>query len=463
MKRRREAVRLEREAQIANGPVAKGPDGRQCDGRRRTDRLGWGRFAASGRLWCGWLAVVVMAAAVARIEPAYGAEPSAPAVDFRPEERIVLLGGTFVERLQQDNYLEMLLTTSFPEKKITFRNLGWSGDTVGGESRGVFGGPNEGFARLVKDVKEAKPTVIVVQYGANEAFRGPDGVGPFTAGLQRLFEALADTRARFILVSPSPREKLPRPLPDPTTYNEHLKLYEAAMRKVASERGAAFVSLADLLDASAARLDSPAPLTDNGLHFNQVGAYLTAQTIAEKFGARSSPWQLNVDIATRKFDPKGAQVREPKPGEKSFTCEIAEETGPFPLPPSDLTRQGKKLGFPVLTVTGLPAGKYLIKVDGTAVGDGVTAEQLRAGVTLAIPAHLRVAAQLREVIRVKNELYFHRHRPQNETYLFLFRKHEQGQNAVEIPQFDPLVAEKEQQIAQLAQPKKLQLEVRPVE
>ena len=50
----------------------------------------------------------------------------------------------------------------------------------------------------------------------------------------------------------------------------------------------------------------------------------------------------------------------------------------------------------------------------------------------------------------KNLLYFHRWRPQNVTYLFGFRKHEQGQNAVEIPQFDPLVAAKEPTIRALA-------------
>ncbi|MEX0867342.1 MAG: hypothetical protein WD030_08280, partial [Pirellulales bacterium] len=53
----------------------------------------------------------------------------------------------------------------------------------------------------------------------------------------------------------------------------------------------------------------------------------------------------------------------------------------------------------------------------------------------------------------KNELFFHRYRPQNETYLFLFRKHEQGNNAVEIPQFDPLVEAEEKRIAELRQPK----------
>ena len=50
---------------------------------------------------------------------------------------------------------------------------------------------------------------------------------------------------------------------------------------------------------------------------------------------------------------------------------------------------------------------------------------------------------VRQAIRKKNELYFYRWRPQNETYLFGFRKHEQGHLAPEVPQFDPLVAEKE--------------------
>lgn len=50
------------------------------------------------------------------------------------------------------------------------------------------------------------------------------------------------------------------------------------------------------------------------------------------------------------------------------------------------------------------------------------------------------------LILKKEELFFHRHRPQNETYLLLFRKHEQGNNAVELPQFDPLVDAADQEI-----------------
>jgi lysophospholipase L1-like esterase len=61
----------------------------------------------------------------------------------------------------------------------------------------------------------------------------------------------------------------------------------------------------------------------------------------------------------------------------------------------------------------------------------------------------REVEKLRQAIIAKNRLYFYRWRPENETYLFGFRKHEQGQNAREIPQFDPLVADKEKEIAKL--------------
>ncbi|QDV22720.1 sulfatase-like hydrolase/transferase [Aureliella helgolandensis] len=40
-----------------------------------------------------------------------------------------------------------------------------------------------------------------------------------------------------------------------------------------------------------------------------------------------------------------------------------------------------------------------------------------------------------------NRLFFEMHRPQNETYLYLFRKHEQGNNGVEPPQNRPLLVD----------------------
>jgi glucose/arabinose dehydrogenase len=56
---------------------------------------------------------------------------------------------------------------------------------------------------------------------------------------------------------------------------------------------------------------------------------------------------------------------------------------------------------------------------------------------------------LNAAIRKKNELFFHRWRPANWTYLFGFRKHEQGQNAAEIPKFDALISLWDGRIARL--------------
>ena len=59
-------------------------------------------------------------------------------------------------------------------------------------------------------------------------------------------------------------------------------------------------------------------------------------------------------------------------------------------------------------------------------------------------------AELRKAVVAKHRLFFHRWRPQNEIYLFGSRKHEQGNNAVEIPMFDPLIAREEAAIAAIA-------------
>lgn len=65
-----------------------------------------------------------------------------------------------------------------------------------------------------------------------------------------------------------------------------------------------------------------------------------------------------------------------------------------------------------------------------------------------VQARWKQKDELRLAILAKNELFFHRWRPQNLTYLTGFRKHEQGNNAKEIVQFDPLVEKAEKEIAE---------------
>lgn len=73
------------------------------------------------------------------------------------------------------------------------------------------------------------------------------------------------------------------------------------------------------------------------------------------------------------------------------------------------------------------------------------------GLTLATGNQLQSehARKLREATVAKNKLFFFRWRPANETYLRLFRKHEQGNNVRELPMFDPLIAKAEKEIEAL--------------
>ena len=163
--------------------------------------------------------------------------------ELKDGDRVVLLGNTFIERDQSHGYLETLLIRRYPDRTITFRNLGWSGDDVFGHARAGFDPPASGFPRLVEHVTALRPTVILVGYGANEAFEGPSGLPGFHYGFDQLLDALARTGARIVLLSPLRQEDLGRPLPDPAAHNKDLGLYRDAIAQTATARGYPFVDL----------------------------------------------------------------------------------------------------------------------------------------------------------------------------------------------------------------------------
>jgi hypothetical protein len=138
------------------------------------------------------------------------------------------------------------------------------------------------------------------------------------------------------------------------------------------------------------------------------------------------------------------------------------------LPPGDYTLRID--GRPVRTITPTEEEAYIKSGGMHRVTGGLvrSADRWKRGmldsdlVLVLDGPSLDQAEKLRQTIIAKNELYFHRWRPQNTTYLFGFRKHEQGQNAREIPQFDPLVAAKEKEIAELKKPREHVYELVPV-
>jgi lysophospholipase L1-like esterase len=278
---------------------------------------------------------------------------------LRNGDVVAFVGNTFLERDQRDGYIELALTLSAPDADVTFRNLGWSGDTVDGRARRYFGPTEEGHKHLLDHLDVVKPTVIVVCYGTNEAFNGEAGRSSFIARYDALLEDLRKRTERIVLLSAPPLEPASSPAPKVARrVNEELAQQATAVRDLAGKYSFGFLDLFTPLHQISESDASSNPLTDNGIHFTPHGYRVAAKALVEGLAASSG-------------SSKAADVAQP--------LSEAEE-------------------------------------------------------------------KLRQAILEKNVLFFHRHRPENETYLRGFRKHEQGNNAAEIYAFEPLVAEKDREI-----------------
>jgi lysophospholipase L1-like esterase len=372
------------------------------------------------------------------------------AADFQlaSGDRVVFLGGTLIERAQHNDYLEACLTAHFHHADIRFRNLAWSGDTVFGDARAGFDTATQGYERLLTAVRELKPTLLLIAYGTNESFAGTAGLAPFEAGLNRLLDDLADTRARVVLLSPLSQENLGSPLPDPRQRNQQLRPYAAAIAQIAAARGHHYIDLGTLLIPVDGSPASP-PLTDNGMHLTPWGYWQLAASLAAELGCLPPSWRLDVDRAGGRLMAEGLTLSQLSSTADQFTFTATDQQ--LPLAPAPPGAPAARSTARVLRVAGLAPGRYTLRIDDQTILTASAGEWAR-GIELTTGPQFDQAERLRHTVVAKNQLYFHRWRPQNETYLFGFRKHEQGQNAAEVPQFDPLVAQRETEIAALRVP-----------
>ena len=303
-------------------------------------------------------------------------EPTAPLL--QSGDRIVLVGNTLFERARLFGQIETTLQIATgPEVKgITLRNLGWSGDSVFGDSRSYFGPPSEGRDRLARNLGETTPSVVLISYGTEAAMSVDQGWTEdaahaaataagieasrdvFLAGYEALIELVRKTSGEslreIVLISPPPLENLGAPLPDQTENNRRLAIFRDGIRDIAKKNSLRLVDLFAQMggDSFKGEVAKPA-LTEDGVHYSEAGHAIVARELA------------------------------------------------------------KGLGYS----------------EGSLIDRNLPAyEELKAAVI------------------EKDRFFFHRWRPANETYLFLFRKHEQGQNAKEIPMFDPLIVAEEKKI-----------------
>ena len=392
--------------------------------------------------------------------------PPEPRFQFQDGDRVVLIGNTLVERAQRFGYLETALLARLAPLKLTFRNLGWSGDTVFAESRGIFDNPAKGYQRLLQHVARLKPTVLILGYGSNESFDGPKGLPRFLEQYRKLIADLksrSEPSARVVILT-LPPQQLPGLRRLDTTRLFSTKTKTKTNRSTEATRKPLLASLPLGLTVARNRQINQfnTDLANFARHNRLAVLDLNAPFQRLQSQRPSNVEQLLFTVDGRALDSTGYQILASAVIDQlyplgSLTVHLADNqpprvTGPLAIQRASY-RDGQLVlatrpGRFVLRVHGLAKKRYTLKINQQDFGN-VSAKELSAGISPSVSNPPDGLAKLREAVIAKNRLYFHRWRPQNTTYLFGFRKHEQGNNAKEIAQFEKLVAENETEINRL--------------
>lgn len=353
-------------------------------------------------------------------EGLFAQTPASQSVDFELHEgdRVVLLGNSLFENDLQYNYIEYLLTTRFPGRNIAFRNLGWSGDTVFGEARSYYTSPPSSYDLLIQQLTDARPTLVFLAYGANEAVEGEEGIGQFKKGLNQLLDTIQGLGARAVLLSTIPQVAVGLAV-DLEGRNQNLERYSHAIKEVAADRQADYIDVYTPFQEQA----QAAGFTEDGVHLNDRGYFYLASVLAQSLGLSVPEWKVAINVADQQFESAVPSSKVHLAKDK-VQFQLEEDYLPF------LYFEGlpqNEEGSRILKVQGLKRGYYSLHINGVEVASA-SAKTWAEGVKLSQGPPITNALQLRELIDKKNETFFHQYRPQNRTYIIGFRAYEQGRH-----------------------------------
>jgi lysophospholipase L1-like esterase len=369
-------------------------------------------------------AVLAVACAASPVRAAEAAAPApAPAFFFHDDDTpIVFLGDSITEQRLYTTYVEAYVLTRFPKWNLTFRNIGWGGDTAWFQQR-------KGYETgLKRDVLSLKPKAITIDFGMNDARGGDGSLAKYIEYSTRLTKDLKAAGARVALVTPSPEEHYEAGQPGGSAYNKMLAKYSNALAEIARQENVLFIDqlnpflkvIEDGRQAGVLGAAGDPRLIPDGVHPNPAGHLVMAAAILRGLGAPSQVSRLEIDAAGRRVTAAEGCTAEMLPATAGGAVEFrrTDECLPWPVPKeaeSVLNVPGfaalADLSRYELKVTGLSAARYALEIDGQPAAT-FSKEELAAGVNLTVlagPITEQGRKLLKEVTN-KNNLFFERWR-----------------------------------------------------
>ena len=319
---------------------------------------------------------------------------SAQDFHLKDGDRVVFYGDSITDQRLYTTFTETFAITRFPKRKIAFVHSGWGGDRVTG---GGGGGINE---RLARDVNAYKPTVVTIMLGMNDGrYRAFDQqiFDIYSGGYRNIVQKLkADNPGvRITAIEPSPYDDVTQEPRFPGGYNEVLLRYAQFIREMSTEEKLTVADLnrgvtAMLAKAKAENLETARKIIPDRVHPGASGHLIMALGLLKAWGAPAVVSAVEIDAAAKRV----ARQENTAVSDPAFGATLAwtqkDESLPMPVdfrdPVMALAVRSSDFQEAVnrqtIKVTGLAAGKYTLRVDGSEAGTFSGAE-LAEGINIS--------------------------------------------------------------------------------
>lgn len=333
--------------------------------------------------------VMMLLAVVLCGMPAFAFAAGEPALVPKQDDLWVMAGDSITAQRLHTNYIEAFYRTRYPKLNLRFRNSGIGGNRTGNV-----------LARFDYDVAAWKPTIVSIELGMNDVSGGDDPAG-YIKGIRELLKRIRDIHAQPVLISSSPVNDGSLQGKWSNDRNRRLDLYTDALKKVAGEEGVVFVDqFHPLLDLWGKNMENPSPTTaaaaaaaagatkestgkkgaasawrgkiplhGDAVHTGPEGQYTMAATILEGLNVDRDVSSATVKLDGAVVEPKHCKITDVVAKNDHLAFTRLDERGPWPIDPKakdvlDLMPAIADLSRYLLTVQGLPAGRYTVTIDG---------------------------------------------------------------------------------------------------
>lgn len=199
-------------------------------------------------------------------------------------DQVVLFGASLLFAEQSHGYLEAAMTSRFPDRHVTFRNLHVRYLAKGNAEN------HDPFPRQRKLCETFRPRVALIGYEESSAAGAED---QFIKNMDILKGAFRLEKARIVAVIPPPVEKLSDASPDPPNSNARLLAESAAIRRTVAAEGWYLMDLFEERGRGNEKRDFP--LTHGGGFLSAFSYWQIAPAALKALGIQSPEWLIDID------------------------------------------------------------------------------------------------------------------------------------------------------------------------